>query len=988
MPSVNPVVGGLLLLLLVVALVLLVLALRHRLAFRIGIRNTYRARTRTLLLVLGLMVATTIVSGSLVVGDTVSQVAVHYTVLAVGYNDELVGNQSPSGAYTPFPYSVYTDLQTRTDTNHAIAGIAPEIVGRVSTLDRTRAIPQTGLYLIGANTNQTSQLGSFVALNGSSLAGPAPGRIFVDQLAASELNASTGDAVLLFGATATPIASTIQAVVQDNLRGAFPTGGLGNFGTVFTDLPMAQQVENLSTAINLISVTNSGDQATRLSASGSLSATLNSTLAGIPGATGLSSEPLILTSLETADQDGSSLTTLFLVLGLFAIVAGAMLIVGIFVLLAEERKGEMGILRAIGLKGRELVYSFLFEGVVYSAGSALIGAFLGVAVGYGLTYAIGIWLNTGLPLNALLSSFTVTPETLLEAYVVGFLLTLVTVILAGQRASRINIVRAIRDLPEPPPTLRTYTSLAFLGAASFLLGLLLYAETYRGTSDLSYPIAGGALVIVGAALVASRFVRNRIVFSVAGAALIVWAGLEPLHVRLLGAQHGGGIYIVFTEGIVMVTGALLLYAFNATAISKALLRLAGGRTQSAPVARVGLSYPSRKPARTTISLAIFALVIFTLVAIAGTGSTVDASVSTTLQQESGGYSFLAYTPTSVSDFPTLVANNSTVAPYFPNVVPLASGGIYVNVSGYAGNPYADSLYSAPATGPASSNFYATNQFTFLATEHGMSRAQVFAELASMPDVAVVDETYSPVPNNIAVGSSGSHPHVNPGNTMVLTNPANGNQTTVTILGIMTQSLLSGVYVSPSTAAALGITAQNTFLLKLAPGASATQADLLAKKAFFPYGIVVLDIADLLASSLASSLGLVSLLQVFVALGLAVGIAAMGIVALRAVVERRRDIGMLRASGFTQGMVLRAFFLEYSFVTVVGIVIGTALGLLLIWNLTQGPNASSEGVSTFAVPWLNLLLILPLAYALSMLAITEPSLRAARLPPAEAVRTTE
>jgi len=150
----------------------------------------------------------------------------------------------------------------------------------------------------------------------------------------------------------------------------------------------------------------------------------------------------------------------------------------------------------------------------------------------------------------------------------------------------------------------------------------------------------------------------------------------------------------------------------------------------------------------------------------------------------------------------------------------------------------------------------------------------------------------------------------------------------------------------------------------------------------------LDIADLLASSLASNLGLVSLLQVFVALGLVVGIAAMGIVALRAVVERRRDIGVLRASGFTRGMVLRAFFLEYSFVTIVGIVIGTALGLLLIWNLTQGPNASSEGVSTFAVPWLNLLLILPLAYALSMLAITEPSLRAARLPPAEAVRTTE
>jgi ABC-type lipoprotein release transport system permease subunit len=41
-----------------------------------------------------------------------------------------------------------------------------------------------------------------------------------------------------------------------------------------------------------------------------------------------------------------------------------------------------------------------------------------------------------------------------------------------------------------------------------------------------------------------------------------------------------------------------------------------------------------------------------------------------------------------------------------------------------------------------------------------------------------------------------------------------------------------------------------------------------------------------------------------------------------------------------------------------------------------------------VPWLNLAIILGVAYGLSMLAIAEPSLRAARLPPAEAVRPTE
>jgi len=131
-----------------------------------------------------------------------------------------------------------------------------------------------------------------------------------------------------------------------------------------------------------------------------------------------------------------------------------------------------------------------------------------------------------------------------------------------------------------------------------------------------------------------------------------------------------------------------------------------------------------------------------------------------------------------------------------------------------------------------------------------------------------------------------------------------------------------------------------------------------------------------------------LLQIFVGLGLAVGLATMGIVGLRAVDERRREIGMIRANGFTRRMVLRAFLLEYSFVTSVGIAIGTALGLLIVWNLTRGSAAASAGVMVFTVPWLNLVIVLGAAYGLSMLAIAEPSLRASRLPPAEAVRPTE
>ena len=990
MSSAPSVVPLLLLILLVVAVVSGVLALRHRLAFRIGLRNVRRSKSRTLMLVLGLLVATTIISGSLIVGDTINQLDLHYTLLGAGYNDESISNVTPSGALAPYSYSIYTQVTALTQGNPDIAGMAPEIVSTVQVDDRSSGDVQPNLNLIGVNANQSSQLGNFVSDSGQTIAGPATGEVLLDDLAASELNASSGDTLWLYGTTFTPTPTVVQAVVQDNVRGSFPTGGVGNFGSVFTDLATAQKIENITGQINFISVTNVGAQQTGVTLSDSVSATLNATLAKIPTASGLKVQEVLQDSLATAETAGSSVSTLFLVLGLFSILAGAMLIVGIFVLLAEERKGEMGMLRAVGLTRRELVYSYYFEGLTYSAGSALAGTALGVGVGYGLTYAFSVLFpEPGLTPTAILDSFTVLPQSLLIAYVAGFLLTLITVVVATRRASRLNIVRAIRDIPEPPPTIRVYTYLAYLGALVLGLGALLFLATYRGTTDFSYPIIGGAMMILGAALIASRFVRNAIAFSFAGAGFILWAGIEPLHRAVLGNAHTGDIFLLFVEGILLVGGALFLFAFNSVAIVSGLLRIARGRSGRDPVARIALSYPARKPSRTTITLAIFALVVFTLVAIATVGGTVQANLNNTVQEQSGGYTFFAFSYRPIPDLPGQIQSNASLASQFSEVVPLYTGGIEVNVSGYSKNPYDDRLYSAPTGENASSDFYTTNQFSFTATQGGMSAAAVMQELQTNPAVAIVDQSYAPTTSSITGPSTaGAHPTVSMGEAIGVTNPATGRSARVTVIGILTESALSGVWVNPAQATSLGFTNETGFFLTTAPGVSASHAAQVAKKAFFQYGLVLYDFQALLQESIAQTEGVIGLLQIFVGLGLAVGIAAMGIVAVRAVVERKREIGMIRAYGFTRRMVLKAFFLEYSFVSLLGIGIGAALGILIVYNLSITPGAAAEGVSTFSIPWVNLLLILGVAYGLAMVAVAEPSLRASRMPPAEAVRPTE
>src|SRR5207237_3510418 len=81
--------------------------------------------------------------------------------------------------------------------------------------------------------------------------------------------------------------------------------------------------------------------------------------------------------VERADQYASALTAIFGTLGLFSIATGAMLIVLVFTLLATERRHEMGVLRAVGTQRGHLVTTFLFEGAVYAAAAALVGALAG-----------------------------------------------------------------------------------------------------------------------------------------------------------------------------------------------------------------------------------------------------------------------------------------------------------------------------------------------------------------------------------------------------------------------------------------------------------------------------------------------------------------------------------------------------------------------------------------------------------------------------------
>jgi lipoprotein-releasing system permease protein len=125
------------------------------------------------------------------------------------------------------------------------------------------------------------------------------------------------------------------------------------------------------------------------------------------------------------------------------------------------------------------------------------------------------------------------------------------------------------------------------------------------------------------------------------------------------------------------------------------------------------------------------------------------------------------------------------------------------------------------------------------------------------------------------------------------------------------------------------------------------------------------------------------IRVFVGLSVAFGIASVLAVV---VVQRSREIGILRAMGISQGQVMRVFLLQGGLLALAGSVLGSALGagVLILW---QRSAHSADGTPLFALALEPALFVeaLVLATATGLVAALAPARRAARLDPVVAIR---
>lgn len=124
-------------------------------------------------------------------------------------------------------------------------------------------------------------------------------------------------------------------------------------------------------------------------------------------------------------------------------------------------------------------------------------------------------------------------------------------------------------------------------------------------------------------------------------------------------------------------------------------------------------------------------------------------------------------------------------------------------------------------------------------------------------------------------------------------------------------------------------------------------------------------------------------QAYLGLGLAVGIAGLGVVTIRAVSERSHQTGILRAIGFQRRMVVGGYLLELTWISLLGVLNGVVVGVGFHWYLYT--KFWQERGEEFAMPWQTISLVVLASYVLVILATALPVRRAAGIHPAEALR---
>ncbi|MEW6152488.1 MAG: FtsX-like permease family protein [Actinomycetota bacterium] len=942
-------------------LVLLILhdMARRPLVRRLAVRNLARRRGEAALIIAGSLLGTAIVTASFVVGDTLRASVRDAARTELGPVDEVV---------------TVTGLSGLSSADAAVRRGVPGTDGVLTAISAPASLQRPGpdpralpsVTLLEVDFDEARAFGGDPAATGLAGAGvtPAGNDVVIPEDAARALGVRPGDRVELFSFGAQRSLTVRDVVPRIGLAGYGRPSAFVAPGTIAALAPPLFQGAGTIPPVGLVMVSNEGGVYDGAKGTGAVMAVLEDRIGAMPNT---EVRAVKRDLLERADADARQFVQLFGGIGAFSVTAGVLLLVNIFVMLADERKAELGMLRAVGLKRNQLVRAFGAEGGIYSLLAALAGALAGVGVGRVVVVAAeGIFgPDQGETVSTALQ-FTARPTSVLSGFVIGGTIALLTVWVASVRIGGMNVIRAIRDLPDGQAGKRRPRALALsalgVAAGGGLLAAGLNYQNWFGT------LVGVPLAAASAVPLMSRVVSRRAAVTWLGGLVILWAtGCFSVFPR---SFDGGNIPTFVVQGIILVAAAIAIGATNADVVGRAIARAAGTRGNLA--ARLAFAYPVARRFRTSMLLGIYALILFVLTFLAVFSHMFGKQVPRFTRESSAGFDLIldsnASNPATIN---TLFAQDA-----IDRVAPIVRGTVRFS------SPTRPTL--TPWTFSGFDRSFIQEGHPVLSGRMGRfgSDAEVWEAVVEASDLVVVASSF------LQEGGGPPQSLVRAGDVIEAFNPSTNDTRQLTVAGVLASDWLDqGVVASAALAREFlgAASVSNRHYVAVDEGVDPSEAARSLTGNLVQFGTDAATVSSLISAQLSQQQGFLRLMQGYLVLGLLVGVAGLGVVMVRAVRERRRHIGMLRALGLTSATVRRAFLLEAGFVAVQGTLVGLVLALVVSFQLLTNSDLFGQTELDYGVPVLSLVVLAVMALGASLAATAVPATQAARIRPAVALR---
>ncbi|MBA2568709.1 MAG: ABC transporter permease [Actinobacteria bacterium] len=465
---------------------------------RVALKGLAGRKFRAALTALAIVLGVAMVSGTFVLTDTIDKAFDSIFVESYANTDAAISGKAP-------------DISFEGDTAETPA-VSATLLERVRELDGVEAA--TGTVIDETATKILKPNGKAINTNG------APSFGFGLDPAQSQFNPlklvdgtwpSAADEVVIDAGTADEqkygVGDTVRIGTLKPVR-PFRVTGIAQYGSVSSLGSATFAVFTIPTAQELLEREGQFDAISVAAADGVTPEQLVSTIEPI-----LPSTAQVRTGLEQAEDDASEISEFtsfiryfLLAFGGVALFVGAFVIFNTMSITVAQRTRELATLRTIGASRGQIRRAVLLEALVIGVVASVIGFALGIGLAYGLDWLFGV-LNLDLPTTDMI----IATRTVVVAFLIGIVITVLAAFVPSMRATRIPPILAVREGAELPKGRFSRFSPYVAGALIVISLLLLARSMFTDELDIGDRLLtmalGVLLLFIGVAMISPKLVR-------------------------------------------------------------------------------------------------------------------------------------------------------------------------------------------------------------------------------------------------------------------------------------------------------------------------------------------------------------------------------------------------------------------------------------------------------------------------------------------------